>query len=880
MIGQTVSHYRILEKLGEGGMGVVYKAQDEKLNRPVALKFLPHHVSASEMEKNRFLQEAQAAATLNHPNICVIHDIKEEEGPKGTSHQFIVMEFVDGTTLRNKFETEPLKISDAITYGIQIGEALQEAHSKGIVHRDIKADNIMVNSKNQIKVMDFGLAKLKGSLKLTRSSSTVGTLAYMAPEQIQGGEVDLRSDIFSFGVVLFEMVTGRTPFRGEHEAAIVYSIANEEPERLDKYRPDAPQDLQHIISACLEKDPQDRYQSMGEIIRELRRIQKQSSRVSRHSGVQRPILEPDQPTEAPSSGEMPAVPRRVPKRTIWLGAVGVTVLLLVSLYFLFVHKSAPELNPNMTFRVLQIPFTQIFYPGISPDGNWVAFPAADANRKWDVYFMNTAGGEPRRITNDSSAFVGQTDISPDGSQIVFEQVSPPTFDRNVYVVSSLGGLSRRVAEKGFVARWRPDGERIGYVKIPTQSESKKFEFWSVKPAGGDERKEYVDTVSVRGGRFSISWSPDGKKLAWLRSFKPTHQEVFVIELENGRERQLTFHGKTIDEVCWTPQNEIVYSSNKGGNTNLWVVSANGGESRQLTKGGGPDIGIKISADGKRLLYLQQQQVGYLWSSDLDGSNARQITFDERGVFAPTLSPDGKQILLAAADPDPLSRAAHINLMDRDGSNRKHITSGEAFHASPQWSPDGKQILYSSRLVSEPADSAKLYIVDVANLGAPRFLAKGQGGRWVSQKKLILHRDRRPYIYDLESETEKPLLVDSTSVMGYKEGRYVLFFDAHRGQDGIWILPAQEAEKGTIEGAKKFLSTKDILLGNVSPDATFILFMQKRGELWKMSVPDGKKERMKSSLPEVGITINADGKGLLYVDFRLSSKLVLIENMYK
>jgi len=273
MIGTTVSHYRIIEKLGEGGMGVVYKAHDTKLDRIVALKFLPHQLTASDAEQARFRQEAKAAANLNHPHVCTIYRIDEHDG-----QQFIEMEYVDGETLRKKVPIH--KIGEALGYAIQIGEALQEAHSKGIVHRDIKADNIMVNSKNQIKVMDFGLAKLKSSLKLTKTSGTAGTLAYMAPEQIQGGEVDARSDIFSFGVVLFEMLTGRTPFRGEHEAAMVYSIVHEEPEPIQKYLPDAPSDLIHVLNRLLEKTPEDRYQSMADAVIELRRVQRQSARVS------------------------------------------------------------------------------------------------------------------------------------------------------------------------------------------------------------------------------------------------------------------------------------------------------------------------------------------------------------------------------------------------------------------------------------------------------------------------------------------------------------------------------------------------------------------------------------------------------------------------
>lgn len=262
MIGTTISHYKILEKLGEGGMGVVYKAEDTKLKRIVALKFLPDRVHQSEADKSRFLQEAQAAAGLNHGNICTVYGVDEHEG-----HMFISMEYVEGGTLREKLPFA--KPDDAIAIAIQIGEALQEAHSKGIVHRDIKADNIMLTSKGQAKVMDFGLAKLKGSLKLTRTSSTVGTVAYMSPEQIQGGEADQRSDIFAFGVLLFEMLTGKLPFRGEHEAAIMYSIVNEEPHPIENFSKNVPAGLTQILKRALEKDPDARYQSMQDLVNDL-----------------------------------------------------------------------------------------------------------------------------------------------------------------------------------------------------------------------------------------------------------------------------------------------------------------------------------------------------------------------------------------------------------------------------------------------------------------------------------------------------------------------------------------------------------------------------------------------------------------------------------
>ena len=278
MVGKTIAHYKVLARLGEGGMGVVYTAEDTRLQRTVALKFLPHRSSGDQKEQERLLHEARAAATLNHPNICTIYAIEEVEG-----ELFIVMEYVEGMHLREKVQAGKMSAQEALGYGIQTAEALQEAHSKGIVHRDIKTENIMVNERGQVKVMDFGLAKLKGALRMTKSRSTVGTLAYMAPEQIEGRDVDARSDIFSLGVVLYELLSGNYPFRGEHEAAMVYSIMNEAPEPVQKHVPEASSELIHIFNRALEKDPEDRYQSVHEMLIDMRRLKKDTGRVSRES---------------------------------------------------------------------------------------------------------------------------------------------------------------------------------------------------------------------------------------------------------------------------------------------------------------------------------------------------------------------------------------------------------------------------------------------------------------------------------------------------------------------------------------------------------------------------------------------------------------------
>jgi len=265
MIGKTISHYKVLEKLGEGGMGVVYKAEDTRLKRPVALKFLKHEAVGDSLEKKRFLHEAQAAARLDHPNICSVYEVDHIVG-----QSFIAMAYIDGQSMKDRLEGGQLELDDVLDFARQIAEGLNEAHEKGIVHRDIKPGNIMLTTKGQVKIMDFGLAKLSDMTRVTKTGSTIGTMAYMSPEQARGEEVGRSTDIWSFGVVLYEMLTGQLPFQGEYEAAVLYSILNRELESVSSLRPDTPRNLQRIIGKALEKEPADRYQCMAEIIADLK----------------------------------------------------------------------------------------------------------------------------------------------------------------------------------------------------------------------------------------------------------------------------------------------------------------------------------------------------------------------------------------------------------------------------------------------------------------------------------------------------------------------------------------------------------------------------------------------------------------------------------
>ena len=265
MIGKTISHYRILETLGEGGMGVVYKAEDTTLDRVVALKFLSQHLTSDPTEKERFYHEAKAASALNHPNITTIHEIQDHD-----NQLFIAMEFVEGQTLKQLRERESLSMKRVLDIAVQVCEGLAAAHEKEIVHRDIKSENIMLTPKGQAKIMDFGLAKVKESTKLTKAGSTLGTAAYMSPEQARGEEVDHRSDIFSFGVVLYELLAGQLPFKGEHHAAIAYSIMNEEPQPVVRYNNGVSAGLERIVFKALAKDKEERYQHVDDLLADLK----------------------------------------------------------------------------------------------------------------------------------------------------------------------------------------------------------------------------------------------------------------------------------------------------------------------------------------------------------------------------------------------------------------------------------------------------------------------------------------------------------------------------------------------------------------------------------------------------------------------------------
>ncbi len=889
MVGQVISHYKILSKLGEGGMGVVFKAEDLRLKRIVALKFLPKGLEVHEQERARFLQEAQAASALNHPNICAIHALGDYDGPDGAKQDFIDMEFVEGETLRRKFVDGGLPRGDAITYAIQIGEALQEAHSHGIVHRDVKPENIMVNAKNQIKVMDFGLAKLKGSLKLTKTSSTVGTLAYMAPEQIQGLEVGARSDIFSFGIVLYEMLTAHLPFRGEHEAAMMYSILNEAPEPMQKYRSDLPSELLHILNRALEKDPEDRYQSMHDMLIDLRRVKKETS------GVSRPHVVPAQSGENVEVLAEQGGSRVMGGKGRWtIPAVAglITVLAVVAVVVYILVRPTPflRLNARMSFRTLEIPPAEVGSVGFSRDGNWLTFTAPDEKREWSIYYMNVSRGNPRRLLTEHIRQFGNTEISPDGSEVLFDAFTERRSSA-IYVVSTMEGTSRMIVENGFLSRWHPDGQRIGYVRTPagfapeSQSQSGKVEFWTVNADGRDNHLVFVDTLCYIWGGYGFDWSPDGSSIAWLRSFPDNGSDIFIRELKTERERQLTNDRKPINDISWAPNGQIFFTSNRNGNTNVWTVPASGGDPVQITKGSGPDLNVRVAADGKRLLCLEQQQVSNIWRTNLDGSNTRQLTFETQSLLMPQLSPDKRKISFMIRSGDPLGGSLHVYTMDSNGTNRTQLILGDAFDYTASWSPDGRYLAYGSFGKDERVDSSRVYVVEAANPASPRLIGKGWWAFWLDADRLVVipwMGGNHSTLYSLGKSEPLAVSPDSTWEFPLRDGRYVLVRDFRKDRQGWWLETRQE---GRETGRTQILSPE--YMWSTWPSATFryLMYRQPNSEMWRVSIPEGKRERLPDVLKGINpyfgqVQFSFDEQDLLFLKYQLNSKLVLIENVFE
>ena len=555
MIGHTISHYKITEKLGEGGMGVVYKAEDTKLDRPVALKFLAPHLLRDDEARKRFEREAKAAARLDHPNICTVYEIDEAEG-----RTFIVMAFLEGRPLSVRIKEGPLKLPEALSVAMQMAEGLEAAHEKGITHRDIKPDNLMLmaGSRGLVKVMDFGLAQLAGGSKFTREGTTLGTMTYMSPEQAAGAETDSRTDIWSLGVVLYEMVAGQPPFRGDYDQVIVYSLMNEDPEPLTAVRTGVPKELERVVNKCLAKEVGERYQGVDELLVDLRGLQRKQ--------------QIEAATRTRTAG---AAAPHVLRRRLYAFAAVLGAALLVAGATWFGAFGPAERAPEEPTRV--VPITS--YPGVetqpsfSPDGERVVFSWNGEGRdNWDIYTKGVASDAIERLTSGPAPDLWPS-WSPDGRYIAFLRVTDAPIDpaildgrAELLLIPAVGGPERKLAEITIANQLRPNyhtwlPDSSGLVVADTDSPDASSALFVVSIETGEKRRltsPLADSLGDSGPDFS----PDGQTMAFLRASRMYVSDIYALDLAEdftpqGEPQRLTAKSRDITTPVWTPDGDKV-----------------------------------------------------------------------------------------------------------------------------------------------------------------------------------------------------------------------------------------------------------------------------------------------------------------------------------
>jgi serine/threonine protein kinase/Tol biopolymer transport system component len=787
MIGQVISHYKILEKLGEGGMGVVYKAQDTKLDRLVALKFLPPHLSASEQDKARFIQEAKAASAMNHPNICTIYSIDEHE-----SQLFIAMEFVEGQTLGAKLKTQIPNLKSAIDMGVQVAEGLAAAHEKGIVHRDIKPENIMVRKDGIVQIMDFGLAKLKGVSRLTKEGSTVGTAGYMSPEQVQGQDADHRSDIFSLGVVLYELFTGQLPFKGVHETAMMYEIVNVDAAPMSALKPDIDPDLDRIVLECMEKDPNERMQSAKQVAIDLKRARRESGRqrVSR-------VMAPPQFAQQ----ELPAERSQSPlKRFAWpaISALLASALVL----YVIVSREGESAAPVMQFAV-----------GL-PDGAVIAYGygfsalATSPNGKHFAY-VSSSGGRPELFLRpmdqltpqpmNGTEFAGDPFFSPDGQWVAF-------FSRGkLKKVSIFGGAAQEICDVPGVLRggfWAPDNMiYFGHINQGIQR----------VPANGGTPEEVIP-LDPKEGDISHRFPqllPDGKTLIFTvknGSISSFDDAIVAAQQIGSSERKTLLRGGTY--ARFAPTGHLIYCRegnifaapfdvNKLEVTGPPTALLEGG---MLTQGSGA-ASFDFSTTGV-LVYIPggPAPVGRTRVRWIDRRGTVHDLLDAPGAyFEGTISPDGQKIALtiSAANDDVWTYQILRRTMTR-------LTFGAGNKSAPIWSPDGRYVVYSS----EKGKGLNMFRKAWDGSGKEEQLTAGDGipETWTSDgKRLIYSAAGDLMILDMESKdrTATPLIqtpFDESQAAMSPDNRYLAYVSDESGRSEVYVVPFPGA------GAKWQVST--------------------------------------------------------------------------
>ncbi len=881
MIGQTVSHYRITDKLGEGGMGVVYKAEDTSLDRPVALKFLaPHLVSDQEIRK-RFEREAKAAAALNHPNVCTVHEIDEAEGKT-----FIAMALIEGESLDKKIELGPLKLEEALDIARQIAKGLEAAHKKGVFHRDVKPQNIMVGEDGHVTIMDFGLAQLAQASRLTRTDETMGTTAYMSPEQTQGSGTDHRTDVWSLGVVLYEMVTGQQPFKGHYDKAVMYSITNEEPEPMTALRTGVPMELEWLVGKCLAKEVSERYQSTADMVVDLETLRKKlesgKPTILRAQAASQTVITQPTATEEfspgplaryrviedieeaddsikylaedtelhrsvairvlPQSSEQQIERAQRRKQTLLLATTALAMLLALIFAFFPLFSPAPVAETPLRRFAIAPPASvtsDVWGDGmfdnslaISPNARHIAF--IEGGGQGRLWVQDLDQQQPRAIEGTEGA--RSPFWSPDSTVIGFAAGG------EVKKVSVRGGLASRVCELPgehfHGGTWSPDGEVIVFSSGPSAQPHSLYQ------------------VPARGGTPGLLLAPEDldqasegavKYTAWSH-FLPSEAGARVLVFTFGTESEQTMVVKDLD--LETGQRELlgpgaapVYSNTghllyatSPTSTDLWALPF----SLETLRATGEAFPVSENsryatvATDETLVYLDlsgssgQQQLVWV---DRDGKQVEEIGQAQDGIRWAALSPDGRWVAVAvleASNPDVWV----WNLARRGVSTR--LSSAPDWDAMPVWSPGGDEVAF----VSLRAGNPDIYLRRADGGGEEQAVAVTSQSEWPSDWS----KDGKYLLYDQYDQSDP------------ETGRDLWYLE--RGEDGSGWEPHPFLQEPSAQAAPKF-----------SPNGRYVAYVSDESgqrEVYVQPFPEGGRKVTVSSGDGSQLRWSRDGKELFYV----------------
>ena len=856
MVGQTISHYKVLSEVGRGGMGVVYKAEDTKLKRQVALKFLRSDVLEDEEHKERFLREAQAAAALDHPNICTVHEIDEVEG-----ETFIAMAFLEGQTVKEKIAERPLKLEEALDIAIETSQGLQAAHEKGVVHRDIKSANLMVTPQDQVKIMDFGLAQLAERSQLTKTTTMLGTPAYMSPEQAQRLPTDRRTDIWSLGVVIYEMVTGRLPFEGERQEAVLYAISNQEPEPITALRAGLPMDLEFIVGKALAKDPAERYQHVEEMIVDLRAVSQGlgSESLPRPSAA---ALAP--PAQRASSFRRVAVAAGLLLAGVLAGAVA-------GRWGRSVEQAPQPPLRRFTLAPSNLPFSlrEGARASISPNGDAIAYFARGDSEGGNLWLWNLAKDEARDLGVGWGQ--GRPQWSPDGRFISVGH------DWKLRKIPVRGGPAVKICDfsrRGFANvaghTWNPDGTSIVF------SAGLPHKLYEVSSSGGEpqlliESTEADETSGVRYPEFLPA--TQGRRLL-AYSLGSEQQSRLVVEDLDSHQRVLLGDGA---RAAYSPTGHLVYQTSRNAPGLMAIPfsldrSQATGEAFSIAASG---FSPSFAADGT-MVYLEdaggQKQLGW-W--DRAGKKLADIGQPQRALQLPSLSPDGRLVGVEGVE-DETGNDVWLHEVGRPVKRR--LTMHPAGDSRAVWTPDGKFVTFWSRRNGD----VDIFMMPADGSGEAQLISSSIGyeepNDWSPNGKSLLYTGHSGIAY-LQQEADgsgyEPTRYTQTDAWEWwgtfsPDGRYVAYCSNESGRWEVYVRPfpgGPGKEQVSINGGMQVRWSRDgTELFYVESDTLIVVKVTTRPEFAM-----GAETRLFSSpnlvrrWPVPNYDVAADGKRFVMIE---------------